>query len=367
MTASDPQAELLPHVRSLLQRLQRKPAPALHQLSPQEARTRYAAGAQVLEIPSPADVCTQMLHIPVRDGTQLAARLYQPAAQPEVVERMDGTTARTTAVHPASSTRSTRATSAMNSGAAAIQQATTASDQVPWPLMVFFHGGGFVVGSIDTHDTLCRVLCQRSHCAIVSVDYRLAPEYRFPTAFEDAWDAICWLHKEGGIYGLSTDNMAVGGDSAGGTLAAACAVEAARTGLPLRLQLLFYPGMYAQPYTPSRQRYANGFLLTQADIAWMFQHYARSEDDFADWRFAPVLAQDVEHVAPLWLGLAQCDPLFDDSMAWADHLRMAGVAVDLEVYPGVIHEFIKMGRAVPEALQAHAHAAAALRQALWRT
>jgi acetyl esterase len=232
------------------------------------------------------------------------------------------------------------------------------------PLLLYFHGGGFTVGSIATHDTLCRVLSQRSGCAVVSLDYRLAPEHKFPTASNDAWDGLAHLARHAGAWGLDGSRIAVGGDSAGGTLAAVCAILARDAGLPIALQLLFYPGTTAHQDTPSHRRLATGPLLDEALISWFFGLYVRTPADRDDWRFAPLNAEDVDGVAPAWIGLAECDPLVDEGIAYADKLRAAGVPVALEIYRGVIHEFIKMGRAVPEALAAHADAALALKEAL---
>jgi len=197
----------------------------------------------------------------------------------------------------------------------------------------------------------------------VSVDYRLAPEFKFPTASNDAWDALQWLAVQGKTLGLDTQRLAVGGDSAGGTLAAACAIEARGSGLPLALQLLFYPGCAAHQDTPSHKVFAHGFVLEEPHITWFFNQYVNTAADRDDWRFSPLNAPDVEGVAPAWIGLAECDPLVDEGVMYADKLRLAGVAVDLEIYRGVVHEFIKMGRAIPEARQAHADAARALKQA----
>jgi acetyl esterase len=157
--------------------------------------------------------------------------------------------------------------------------------------------------------------------------------------------------------------MAVGGDSAGGTLAASCAILARDAGLPLALQLLIYPGTTAHQDTDSHETFAHGLLLEKEGIAWFFSNYVRDDADRADWRFAPLLAPDVDGVArpgSAW----PSDPLVDEGVAYADKLRMAGVAVDLEIYRGVTHEFIKMGRAIPEARQAQADAAKALKR-LW--
>jgi acetyl esterase len=236
-----------------------------------------------------------------------------------------------------------------------------------WPTLLYFHGGGFTIGSIATHDVLCRELSHLAQCAVVSVDYRLAPEYKFPTAANDAWDALQALVAMAADLGLDADRLAVGGDSAGGTLAAVCAVLARDAGLPLALQLLIYPGCAAQQETRSHHTFAHGFVLDEPSITWFFNQYIRTPADRDDWRFAPLNAPDVDGVAPAWLGLAECDPLVDEGLLYADKLRAAGVAVDLEIYRGVTHEFIKMGRVIPEAVQAHADAALALTRAFSQT
>jgi acetyl esterase len=142
-----------------------------------------------------------------------------------------------------------------------------------------------------------------------------------------------------------------------------CAILARDAAITLALQLLFYPGCAAHQDTPSHRKFAQGFVLNAVDIDWLFEHYLRSPADREDWRFAPLLAPHVDDVAPAWLGLAECDPLVDEGLLYGDKLRAAGVQVDLEIYRGVTHEFIKMGRILPEARHAHADAARALRHA----
>ena len=233
----------------------------------------------------------------------------------------------------------------------------------PLPVLVYFHGGGWTIGDLDTHDVLCRQLCAASGVAVVSVDYRLGPEHRFPAAVDDCIAATRWVQHEAAALGLDASRLAVGGDSAGGTLAAVCAIEARNAGLPLALQMLFYPGTTGHQDTPSHRHFAHGFVLEEPHISYFFNHYVRSPADRDDWRFAPLYADDVDGVAPAWIGLAECDPLVDEGVMYADKLRLAGVPVDLEIYRGVVHEFIKMGRAIPEARQAHADAARALQAA----
>ncbi|MEJ8850921.1 alpha/beta hydrolase [Variovorax rhizosphaerae] len=308
-------AALTPKMAGVVERMARAGHPPLNAMTPDEAKAAYEKGAGVLEVPKPPLARIEDFAVPARDGHPIPARLYAPSA--EVL-----------------------------------------------PVLVYFHGGGFTVGNIRTHDTLCRVLSRDAGCAVVSVDYRLAPENKFPTASNDAWDAVQHIAKEGGALGLDATRLALGGDSAGGALTAACAIMARDVGLPVALQLMFYPGVAAHQDTDSHRLYADGPLLTKALIDYFFAGYVRSPADREDWRFAPLLADDVEGVAPAWIGLAECDPVVDEGIAYADKLRAAGVPVDLEIYRGVIHEFVKMGRAIPEALTAQADAARALRAAL---
>jgi acetyl esterase len=243
------------------------------------------------------------------------------------------------------------------------------SDEV-LPVLVYFHGGGFTIGSAATHEVLCKRLGYLAGCAVLSVDYRLAPEHKFPTAVEDAWDVVQWCVAQGSSMRLDARRMALGGDSAGATLAAVCAILARDADLPLALQLLFYPGTAGHQDSPSHRTFAKGFVLEEPHITYFFEHYIRGPQDRDDWRFAPLdglrpdgQVADLSGVAAAWLGLAECDPLVDEGVLYADRLRMAGVPVDLEIYRGVVHEFIKMGRAIPQAAQAHADAAAALKSA----
>src|SRR5690606_30749336 len=179
-----------------------------------------------------------------------------------------------------------------------------------------------------------------------------------------------WLREQGTALRLDTSRIAVGGDSAGGTLAAVTAIAARDAGWPLALQLLFYPGTVGHQDTPSPKTFAQCFMLEEAHITYFFNHYLRCAADRDDWRFAPQDGvdesghiRDLEGVAPAWVGLAECDPLTDEGVMYADRLRMARVAVDLEIYAGVVHGFIQFGRAIPQALTSHADAARALRQA----
>jgi acetyl esterase len=303
-------------MRELIDRMQLAGHAPLHQLSAQEARANYAKGCNILEVSKAPLERVQELQVPVRDGSTLAARLYAPS-------------------------------------------------HTVLPVLLYLHGGGFTIGSVDTHDILCRELARLSGAAVVSLGYRLAPEHQFPTAVNDAWDGMQWLRGQGAALGLHTARMAVGGDSAGGTLAIVCALMSRDVGLPLALQLLFYPGCAAYADTPSHRTYAKGYVLDADSVSFFFTQYIPNTAQRSDWRFAPLHAHDHSGLAPAWIGLAECDPLVDEGILYGDLLRAAGVAVDLEIYRGVTHEFIKMGRAIAEAKLAHQHAATALRQALY--
>lgn len=314
MPHRNPRALLTPAMHGVLERMARAGQVPLHALTPQQARAAYEINAGVLDLPPSKLHRVESFTVPTRDGFELPVRLYAPS-------------------------------------------------DAPLPVLVYLHGGGFTIGSIATHDVLCRTLSHLAQCAVLSVGYRLAPEHRFPTAFEDAWDAVQWVAQHGSEKSLDPSRIAVGGDSAGGTLAAACALQARLDGVVLKLQLLFYPGTTAHADTPSHKTFGQGFVLEAEHIDYFFDLYIPNRQDREDWRFAPLLADDVEGVAPAWFGLAECDPLIDEGLQYADKLRAAGVPVDLEIYRGVTHEFIKMGRAIPQALKCHLDAVHALKNA----
>lgn len=320
----NPKALLTPAMHGVLERMARARHMPLHALTAVQARAAYAAGADVLELPVHALERVENFAVPGRDSYPIPVRLYAPT-------------------------------------------------HACLPVLVYFHGGGFTIGSIATHDRLCRQLSHLGHCAVLSVDYRLAPEHKFPTAVEDAWDVLLWLTQHGGNHVLDVTRIAVGGDSAGGTLAAVCAIAARDAGIPIALQLLFYPGTAARATCASHHTFGKGFVLEDTHLDYFFNHYLRTPDDRDDWRFAPLdghagagSAIDLSGVASAWLGLAECDPLVDEGILYADRLRMAGVPVELDIYRGVVHEFIKMGRAIPQAAQAHADAARALREVFFK-
>ncbi len=220
----------------------------------------------------------------------------------------------------------------------------------PLPTLLYFHGGGYVVGGLDSHDALCRALAQRTPCAVLAVDYRLAPEHKFPTAFHDAEDAALWLAAQGASHGLDPTRVAFAGDSVGGTLATALTLAARDAGRsqPL-LQVLLYPCTSIRQDSDSHRRYASGHLLEQRTLQWMFGHYLRSEDDRTDWRFAPLAAQDLSGLAPAHIVLAEYDPLVDEGRAYAERLQAAGVRTQWQVHEGMVHDFARLSQVVEEA------------------
>jgi acetyl esterase len=311
-----------PQVATLLSLVERGNRPALHRLSPAQARQAYEKSAPILDVAPVSLPRVEDLHIPVGGGATIVARLYLPR-EPSWIE--------------------------------------------PLPALLYFHGGGFTVGSIATHDALARMFAARADCAVLSVDYRLAPEYRFPTAADDAWTAARWLFDNAAALGLDAQRIAFGGDSAGGTLATVCAVLARHAGLRPVLQLLIYPGLSAHQDTASHRRLANGYLLAGETIQWFFGLYVRDAADREDWRFAPLDgargAPSFDHLAPAFIAAAEYDPLVDENVAYADKLRRAGNEVTLRVYEGMIHEFFKLGGYVRKVRLAHADAVDALRRA----
>lgn len=294
---------------------------AMHHLTPQQAREQFDQSSQLMMADYEELPRVETLSIPVRDGSRLEARLY--SADP---------------VDP---------------------QALGAA-------LLYFHGGGYVVGSLDSHDALCRSLAAKAECTVISVGYRLAPEWVFPTAVHDAQDAWQWLVAQAGSLGIDPSRLAVAGDSVGASLATVLSNQLAADPAQLqpRLQVLIYPVTDASRPTASLERYGTGHLLEKDTLSWFYQHYGREHSDRLDPRFSPLLAQVPGNVAPVLLAVAECDPLHDEGLAYAAHLQQAGVAVDLKVYAGMTHDFMRMGAIIDEAEAAQDWIAQALRKAL---
>ena len=237
------------------------------------------------------------------------------------------------------------------------------SHEADQPVLLYLHGGGFVIGCIDTCEAMCRQVAKQSGAAVVAIDYRLCPEHKYPAGLQDAWAAFQWLVAHGASVGVNGQRIAVGGDSAGGTLAACVALMARDAGLPLALQALIYPSVQTRAATESFKTFSRNTLLSAELMHW-FDVQARGGHLDQAWHREPLYAPKHQGVAPAWIGLAECDALADEGRQYADKLRAAGVPVELREWPGVIHDFINMGRFLPEAAQLHAELARVVKQAL---
>ena len=307
-TALDPQA------KAVIELVIKSGRPAYHQLSPKDARQLFRETRPASTPTPPAIGEVKELH-----AEGIPARLYRP-------------------------------------------QGVSASTALP--ALIYFHGGGWVIGDLETHDVLCRQLTAEAGISVVNVDYRLAPEHKFPAAVDDAWAATRWVAQHAAELGIDAGRLAVGGDSAGGNLAAVVALLARDHGGPaLALQLLTYPVTDVAAESPSYTEFADGFLLTRDSMRWFIAHYLRGTQDALDWKASPLRAPSLAGVAPALIVTAGFDPLRDEGDAYARRLREAGVRVDVICYGGMIHGFVPMGRLIDAGNRAVAHAAATLRQA----
>lgn len=235
------------------------------------------------------------------------------------------------------------------------------------PGLVYLHGGGWVIGDLDTHDTLCRELANRAGVAVVAVDYRLGPEHRFPAAVDDSVLALRHVLRHAAQFGMDARRIAVGGDSAGGNLAAVACIalrdEPEPSGLKPAFQLLIYPATDMVYRTPSHTENAQGYLLTKSTMEYFRGHYL-DEAQYQDWRASPLLAKSHAALPPAFVLTAGYDPLRDEGLAYADKLSAAGVSTAYVCFARQIHGFIVMGRAIDEANVAVRVCADALRRAL---
>ncbi|TWO67704.1 alpha/beta hydrolase [Caenimonas sedimenti] len=235
------------------------------------------------------------------------------------------------------------------------------------PALVYYHGGGFVIGDLDTHDTLCRELCNLSGCAVIAVDYRMGPEQPFPAAPDDCIAATRWVRDNAGALKIDAARLAVGGDSAGGNLAAVVTLAARDAGdLPIAFQLLIYPGTDWRCVAPSHTTNGQGYLLTQETIAYFRGHYLADAGHQLDWRASPLLHENHAGLPPAFVLIAGYDPLRDEGLAYAQKLTEAGSRSTLVNFERQIHGFITMGRVLDEANVAVQMCAAQLRHALDR-
>ncbi|MFN5454524.1 alpha/beta hydrolase [Bradyrhizobium sp.] len=279
--------------------------PAYETLTPQEARDYYLA-ARVVSNPEPPELAdVKELSIPAPHGA-IPARLYRPK------------------------------TIRHNGGLA--------------PALVFFHGGGWVIGNLDSHDVVCRALAHEGELIVVSIDYRLAPEHKFPAAVDDAVAATRWVADQAASLGIDDTRLSVGGDSAGGNLAAVVALSA-RDGQGPKLsgQVLIYPATDFSMNHPSHSEPETSVLLTHSVIRWFRDHYLNSAADIHDWRASPAKAETLAGLPPAYVLTAGADPLRDEGDDYARRLREAGVPVTHRTHPGQFHGFYTLGKLLDQA------------------
>ncbi len=314
---------LHPQAKALIDLLEQRGVPAMHTLRPAESRSLYRDRRHLVQ-PDPPEVAqVQSLSAPGPHGA-IALRLYRP-----------------------------------------LPIAPKAAPALP--ALIYFHGGGWVIGDLDTHDTLCRELANGAGIVVVSVDYRMGPEHRFPAAVDDCIAATRWVHAQAATLGVDPQRIAVGGDSAGGNLAAVIALHARDSDdLRLAYQLLIYPATDMRRIAPSHTRNGQGYLLTSDTMAYFRSHYITDDAQDLDWRASPLLHTDLRNLPPAFVLTAGYDPLRDEGIEYAQRLSLAGNRATHVSFERQIHGFILMGRAIDEANEAVAICAAQLRGALHR-
>ena len=234
-------------------------------------------------------------------------------------------------------------------------------DGTSLPTLIYYHGGGWVIGNIETHDSTCRRLANKSRCQVISVDYRLAPEHPFPTPTDDSLAAFRYIRDNAEQFGADPARLAVGGDSAGGNISAVVCQACRQTGEPMpAFQMLIYPATDARQQTESRRLFAEGYFLTKDLTDWFWKAYAPAGVDLTDLRLSPLLAKDFAGLPPAFVLTAGYDPLRDEGRAYADRLIDAGIKTTYVNYPGTIHGFFSLTRFLQQGLKANDEAAAVL-------
>ena len=304
-----------PQVKEILTEAAALGLPAYHDLSPAEARQ------QMLDLAPPADPLLTIKRVENRSipgpGGEIPVRLYYPAGDP------------------------------------------------PFAVLVYFHGGGWVIGDLDTHHGVCHALAKTSGCLVVSVDYRLAPEHCHPAAVEDAYAATAWVAENSDAIQADPDRLAVGGDSAGGHLAAVVALMARdRKGPHIDLQVLIYPITNYDFNTPSYTENKEGYMLTRDLMQWFWKHYIKDESEANHTYVSPLQAENLNDLPQALIVTAEYDPLRDEGEAYGKRLQEAGVNVALTRYPGMIHAFIRMTTRLDKAREAIDEIAVTLRGVL---
>ncbi|MCB1888651.1 MAG: alpha/beta hydrolase [Rhodocyclaceae bacterium] len=292
-----------PRARSLLDMAYRVGAPKFHELDEGQARRSMVKLQEAFQPDAPA--VASVTEVPIgSSGGVVLARAYRPiGAAPDAV----------------------------------------------LPVLVFLHGGGWCIGSVETHDVLCRELCNASGMNVLSVDYRLAPEHPFPAAFDDVLATVRWLKRHASEIGADPTRVALAGDSAGGNLALAAALWLRDAGESMVRALgLVYPCVEIFAETDSRRRFAQGFFLDEESLAWFFERYLPHPGDAMDWRASPILAERFDGLPPLSLVTAECDPLVDECEALATRFESCGIEVRRHPAEGMVHGFITLGKMFPQ-------------------
>jgi acetyl esterase len=294
--------------------------PAWNTLSPADARALYLALRPAAQGPLPDGIAVSNRRIATKDGGSVPVRLYRP-------DRL--------------------------------------SPEAKLPALLYAHGGGWVFGNLDSHDVLCAQLAIEAGIAVLAVDYRLAPETRFPGAFDDVVTALQWLATNGPAIGVDPNKLAIGGDSAGGNLAASVAIWARdHKGPKLKMQLLAYPVTDIVARTESYTSFADGYGLNAATMEWFIDHYTPDKKTRADWRVSPLRAQSLANLPPAIVVTAGYDPLRDEGRAYAWRLQQEGTVADLIEFGGMLHGFLSSPMLLHGARRGTSLCAAALREAL---
>ena len=308
-----------PQTQALLALMIERGVPPTHTLSPTDARAFYRERRSYTQPAAPAVASSRDLQATGPQGT-IALRLIRPAGSDE-------------------------------------------SDVLP--VLVYYHGGGWVIGDLDTHDTLCRQLANSAGCAVVAVDYRLGPEHRFPAAVIDAVAATHWVRAHAAELRVDASRLAIGGDSAGGNLAAVVALSARESGdLPIVFQLLIYPATDQHRAFPSHASNGKGYMLETESMDYYSGHYIADKAQYNDWRASPLLHADLSKLPPALVLTAGFDPLRDEGAAYAEKLTAAGNRASYVCFERQIHGFITMGKLLDEANSAVRLCAAELKHAL---
>lgn len=307
-----------PQAKALLEEIVAAARPPMDRMNATEARQAYRDSRIPLQPPPPDVAAVEDRYVPGPHGP-IGIRIYRP----------------------------------LGSGAAEVL-----------PALVYFHGGGFMIGDLGTHDTVCRSLANAARCAVISVDYRMGPENKFPTAVDDCVAATRWVAVHARELRVDADRLAIGGDSAGGNLATVTALTARDAGGPkLVFQLLIYPTTTLQHNTPSTAELSEGYVLTYPLMKYFRAAYLNGPEDQIDWRASPLLAPDLSRLPPALVITAGYDPIRDEGKAYADRLEAAGVETEYMCYEGMIHGFITMGKVLDATRDAIRISAAALSKA----